>query len=71
MGGRGGGLFKIYDEPLTPNEEACFQCMMNRNHQIKGMFKIHVEPNRQRRARVEDVMRVHGGLGGGGGRHPT
>ena len=31
-----GGVFKIYHEPLSPNERACSRYVMNRNHQIKG-----------------------------------
>ena len=25
-----------YDEPESPNEAACFRCMMNRNRQMRG-----------------------------------
>ena len=31
-----GGMFKIYGEPLSPNEGACSRYMMNRNHHIRG-----------------------------------
>ena len=48
----GGGLFRIYDEPVSPNGEgliggACLRCMMNRNRQMRGRvqkgFRVHAQ----------------------------
>ena len=31
-------MFKIYDEPESPNEGACLRCMMNRHRQMTGRW---------------------------------
>ena len=31
-----GGVFKMYDEPESPNEGVCLTCMMNRGRQTRG-----------------------------------
>ena len=64
------GVFKIYDEPESPNEGACLRYMMKRNRQITGQFTIYDEPkspnegarlrclmkrNRQVREHVSDI----------------
>ena len=37
----GGAVFRMYDEPESPNEGAFLRYMMNRNRQIRRQFKIH------------------------------
>ena len=40
-------MFKIHDEPESPNEGACLRYMMNRNNRQMGrgrVFKIDDEP---------------------------
>ena len=37
----------LYDEPISPDEEACLRYMMNRNRQMRGMCNM---------AGVQDVM---------------
>ena len=32
------------DEPLSPKEGACLRYILNRKRQIRGVFKIYVEP---------------------------
>ena len=32
---KGGGAFKIYEEPELPNEGACVRYIMNRRHQMR------------------------------------
>ena len=33
---RSGGVFKIYDEPESPNEGPCLRYRMSRNRQVMG-----------------------------------
>ena len=45
-------MFKIYDEPESPNEGACLRCMMNRNRHMTGPYlsknRSHMDPLRTR-----------------------
>ena len=45
-----GGVFRIYDEPLSPKEGACSRYMVNGYRQIRGVFKIYML-NRKRQKR--------------------
>ena len=42
----------MHDEPESPNEGACSRCMMNRNRQTTGQFKIYDDPEPPNEGRV-------------------
>ena len=43
------GLFKIYDEPESPNEGVCLGYRMNRNRQRRGRVYDMYESESQKR----------------------
>ena len=37
------GVFKVYDEPESPDEGACLRCMLIRNGHTRGVLKMYDE----------------------------
>ena len=48
------GVYKLFDEPESPNEGACLRYMMNRHRPMRGVFQIYDEPeSRNRESLIE------------------